>query len=127
MKKIIKPLTWLIIILYLCLSPLDKMPEKPLINLPHFDKIVHFGMYFIWVLFLMPFFKMQFTKQISAILCLTLVLILGGSVEILQNLLQWGRSGNWADIFANLLGGLSGLFFYHYINRKHNKLSQIFK
>ena len=78
-----KPAVWLIIICYLSLMPGNGLPKVPLINIPHFDKIVHLGFYFILTLLMIkPFSKISafpylFSMLISA--------VISGIIEILQD------------------------------------------
>ena len=45
-------LLWTIIIFVLCVMPSDDLPN-PRFDIPHIDKVVHFGMYFVSSLLMM--------------------------------------------------------------------------
>ena len=42
---------WAGVIFFLCAIPSDSIPD-PKLNIPHLDKVVHFGMFFIMSIFL---------------------------------------------------------------------------
>ena len=42
---------WAGVIFFLCAIPSDSIPD-PQLNIPHLDKVVHFGMFFIMSIFL---------------------------------------------------------------------------
>ena len=67
------------------------------------DKALHFVAYFglAWLA------TLAWGRRIAPLLILAVVLALGGILEILQG--QTGRDGEWADIVANTLGGLTGM------------------
>ena len=108
-----KPALWLIIICYLSLMPGDGLPRVPLFNIPHFDKLVHFGFYFIFTLLLIrPFSGIsRFSFMISAMLAATV----SGVIEILQFQIAIHRHGDLFDFLANLAGVLTALLFFRII------------
>jgi hypothetical protein len=52
-----KPLLWLAIICYALFIPAGDLPIKPFLKIPHFDKMVHFGLFFVFCLFTVTTFK----------------------------------------------------------------------
>jgi VanZ family protein len=66
------------------------------------DKALHFTAYFglAWLA------TLAWGRRIHALLILAVVLALGGALEILQAMV--GRDGEWGDMLANALGGLTG-------------------
>ena len=127
MKKFIKPLIWFITIIYLSLLPKADMPDKPLFTIPHFDKLVHFGMYFIWVLLIIPLFSSRRSSQFLYLTTIGSVILIGGSMEIFQELMQCGRSADITDMYANLIGGISALLMSPYLfqNRLLKKIFSV--
>lgn len=68
------------------------------------DKIVHVLLFF----FLAFFYDGAFEQKISS---KTIVLIIIGlCIEVLQEKLNWGRSFEWNDLLADVLGALSYFF-----------------
>jgi len=88
------------------LTPLDG------IHLPSFrmaDKIVHFFLYFFFVIFwlkALSYFSYHF-------LSLVIIAILWGIIiEFIQGNFIPGRSGDVFDALANSIGAISGIMFY---------------
>jgi VanZ family protein len=106
----VKPIVWLAIIAVLCFMPAEDIPQTPLFRIPHFDKLVHFGMYFILVVLLS-----RPVKTVRLPVCLTTLLIsvfIGGLIEVLQVAITSTRSANWGDFFADFAGAIIGLLVY---------------
>lgn len=115
---------WSIFIFFTCSLPAREIPGTFIINIPHPDKVVHFFLYFLLVIFVMisvvkrkgnnvlPFLYFFF-----AFLAATLYGIL---IEILQNYMFNSRNADLYDIIANCAGSFTGLlsFRYYYILRK---------
>jgi VanZ family protein len=107
----IKPLIWLAFIGVLCLIPLEDLPNISIVNHIYFDKVVHFGMYFILaVLLAKPVNKLHL--PLWPVILLTTVLI-GGMIELLQFAITNYRSASWFDFFADLAGATAGLLSFN--------------
>jgi VanZ family protein len=91
--------------------------EGPGIEIPYFDKLVHAGFYFVAsFLFLLLVEKTslnKLSKNIKVFTAIVLHLVLGGMIEYLQHFYVSGRSGEIADIIANLLGVLAAIIIYY--------------
>jgi VanZ family protein len=106
----IKPFIWLVIIAVLCLMPGNDLPRIPLSNLPQFDKLVHFMMYFILALLLVkPLRRLQLPVWV---IVLVISVLIGGLIEILQYAITNLRSASWFDFFADIAGTITGLLTY---------------
>lgn len=117
-----KPLLWLAIICYALFIPAKDLPVKPFLNIPHFDKMVHFTLFFIFcVLLLKPFKRLQLKYYILSPL---ISLILGALLEFSQHSLSKTRSSDIHDFIANTAGIISAVVFYYLFvsNRKWEKL-----
>jgi len=107
LKQFWKPLLWTIIILILCLMPKSVEPQPSwLTQIPHFDKIVHFGLYTI-LGFLFYLSKHQYSKVTYLLLVLFYAIIIGGLIEIIQPFV--GRSKEFNDLLADIIGSLCGI------------------
>ncbi len=119
MKYLIRNIIWCIIILVLCAIPGDTIPSTS-INVPYFDKIVHFGMFFMMGVFLCAELRYQtslsYTK--TTILTVILVAIYGGIIEVLQHYIFIKRSGDYYDLIADILGGLVATFIFPWLKKK---------
>jgi VanZ family protein len=97
-----------------CLMPESKMPSMSFFSrIPHFDKITHFGLYFIFALFLMSGFSRQYertsTKAYTA--SFLLAFVFGCMIEFIQE--KVGRSYDIYDMIANTVGIVVSLFLFN--------------
>jgi VanZ family protein len=113
LKLFIKPLIWLILICYGLFVPASGLPVKPLLNIPYFDKLVHFGLFFVFCLFLfVPFKRLKKNHLIHAPVT---ALLAAAFLESVQQLISSTRSSDFYDFLANSLGIAASLFFYHFL------------
>ncbi len=114
MKRIIRNIIWIIIIFILCSIPGNKIPSTSFLSIPHFDKIVHFGLFFILAIFTISVLKRQTTWSNLAINITTLFLVAfyGGLIELLQQNYFVSRSGDFIDFIADFLGGIVAISIY---------------
>ena len=106
-----QPLIWTILILVLCLMPKSAEPPPFWLSLiPHFDKIVHFGLYAV-----LGFLWYQSNKQKHSPLFFVLVFFycftLGGAIELIQPYV--GRTKELMDLIADILGGIMGIACFY--------------
>ena len=110
-----------LLILYLSLKNADDLNKVQFLNIPHFDKIAHFCMYFT----LMSIFILETRKSKvmnSSVLLLALFpLFYGIILEILQATLTTTRSGNVFDVIFNTLGILFSLIVWLLIKKTYNE------
>jgi VanZ family protein len=106
----VKPIIWLCIIFALCLMPVEDLPGKSLGRIPHFDKLVHFGMYFI--LAVLIFRPLKSLKLRVWPVTLLISLLIGGMIEILQFAITNYRSASWGDFSSDFAGAVVGLLVY---------------
>ncbi|MGE4586547.1 MAG: hypothetical protein AB7D05_04320, partial [Mangrovibacterium sp.] len=80
-------LLWLLFITLLCLLPQQELPQVE--GIPHLDKLVHFGLYFIFSLFtLITVSDPGMKKQTAYLLA---VFLFSLAIECLQAILPFGR------------------------------------
>ena len=115
------PISLAIIVLVIYLS-FFKPPsiDTEIVKIPHIDKIMHMGMYFVmsgmlWVEFLRnhrnnrrPMYK----AWIGALVC---PILFSGAVELFQECLTDYRGGDWLDFAANTTGALLATILIRYI------------
>ncbi|MEG1736875.1 MAG: VanZ family protein [Odoribacter sp.] len=108
---------WAVIIFLLCTMPQEDIPN-PHLNIPHLDKIVHLGMFFIMALLLKHLLKIKTNLSIKNIFVITLLgtCIYGGIIELLQHYF-FNRGGDLLDLTADLFGGIFGYLAYSPIKR----------
>jgi len=117
-----KPLLWLAIIIYALFIPAKDLPIKPFLNIPHFDKMVHFSLFFVFcILLLKPLKKLQLKYYIIAPV---FSIILSGLLEFSQHPLSHTRTSDYHDFIANSTGVIAATVFYYLFvsNRKWEKL-----
>lgn len=109
----IKPIIWLALICYGLFLPSGHLPVKPFMKIPHFDKLVHFVLFFILCLLLFrPFKKLRLKYYIWAPVT---AVFLGALLESLQRTLTVSRSSNFADFLANAAGVVVSIFFFRFL------------
>ncbi len=107
-----KPVLWLAIICYGLFIPASQLPTKPFLNIPHFDKIVHFSLFFgLNILLLKPFKKLNFKYYLWASL---ISVSLGLLLEYSQHFISTSRSSNLYDFLANAAGIIAATVFYYF-------------
>lgn len=112
LKLFIKPIIWLVIICYGLFIPASELPTKAFINIPHFDKIVHFGLFFVFCLLLFrPFRRLKVNPYIFAP---AVSIVLSALLEIIQHVISSTRSSNLYDFLANTAGIVVSAFFFHF-------------
>lgn len=115
LKKNIFSILTALVILYLSLASSQSFDKVPYFNIPYFDKIVHFGMYFG----LMSVIIFENRKSIKSSRQLFLIAIIpflyGVSMEILQLTLTLSRSGSIYDAVADLAGIITSLLLWLWV------------
>jgi len=93
--------------------PQPELDEKPSFIIPHFDKIAHFGMYFIFTLVMvLDISKYQnFSRKKVFLYSSVISFTIGGLIELGQSCLTADRSGNILDLLADTLGIFAALLF----------------
>ncbi|MDE5423232.1 VanZ family protein [Ancylomarina sp. DW003] len=120
----LRNIIWAIIIFVLCSVPGDSLPETSMIVIPYFDKMVHFGLFFIMGIFLIAELRYQ-TKlsRISiAIITFAVVATYGGVIEILQEHYFTNRSGDFLDLCADVAGGITSIFMFPFLKKQKDLL-----
>ena len=101
-------LIWTAIVTYFCLIDAEQIPKitKGFDKLGHFS--FHFGMVFLWFLFLNFQSKKSLLKK-NLINAFLISLSFGILIEICQALFTTTRSADVIDVFANTVGGISAI------------------
>lgn len=122
--SLLKTSLWVIIIFILCSIPGNKIPSNPLVNIPHFDKIVHFGIFFILGIFVMSSLNIpkRTNKMRISLICMLIVFLYGGLIEVLQAYFFVNRSGDFYDLIADILGGLFAVLSFYYLKKQKDFL-----
>jgi len=105
---------WAIIMAVGLFTPGDKLPDRKLLHIENFDKILHLLIFgFLEFLLLLEMYLNHRTWSRKAIL-LTIFVALGYGVitEIIQYLFISERKGSFFDLFADLTGIMLALGFF---------------
>ena len=105
-----KPVVWLGVINTLCLMPPQDLPVKEFYAIPHFDKVVHFGMYFVLALLLIHPLQRRALKVALGVFLISF--LVGGAIEILQFAMAMQRTASWGDFLADMAGATAGWLLY---------------
>jgi VanZ family protein len=104
---------WFVVSIILLTLPANDLPHSRLFDLPDFDKLVHFGMFFLLtVLFSYPFSKslaehVTISAIFNKIACS--VILYGIIMEFVQKYFTVGRTFDITDILFDALGTGIGL------------------
>lgn len=115
LKKNILSILVAFIILYLSLANAKTFNNVPFINIPHFDKVVHFCMFFglTAVLF---FENRKSLKSTGRLLLVAFISFMYGVLmEVLQTTLTLTRTGDVFDALADLTGVITLLLLWIWI------------
>lgn len=118
-----KTIIWAIIIFIISSFPGNKVDRVPFLDIPHIDKVIHLGMYFILSFsFLFEINNNSFYQTLRLkllIIVLVLSISYGFTLEILQSLLFTERSGDFYDFLANSLGCIMAYFFFKFLASRY--------
>ena len=113
---------WAMVIFWVISLPPSSIPRTPLLQIPHFDKLVHFGIFAILGVFLSyGFFKQsgKFASRNLYTFSLIIGVIYGGATELYQLHYVEGRSGELLDFLANVAGCISGLIAFYIVQNRY--------
>jgi len=104
---------WALFIFIMCSAKLDSVDDSPMF-FEGFDKLTHTGLFFtLIVLFCNGIIRQQKIRSFSykQVLVVTAASVFfGGLIEILQRTVFTWRSGDWNDMFCDMLGICMGIF-----------------
>jgi len=90
----------------------EELNKIPLINIPHIDKIGHFGMYFILMSLIIFETRRAFIRKPSLLLLSLYPFSYGILLEILQSATTNSRYGSFYDAIFNTLGILMSVLLW---------------
>ncbi|MBW6479574.1 MAG: VanZ family protein [Bacteroidales bacterium] len=127
-RHLLPAIVWTIVIFFIIAIPGSSIPESPLFLIPHFDKIVHTGIFLLLGIFsAYGFFKQgnkKFIKRNAYTLAVVFCVLYGGLTEVIQHFYIAERTGELADIIANTTGSATGVLLFYFL-RKTNRLQKI--
>ena len=119
-RKSYFPVTWVILLHVLLLFPDRDFTERKLIFIPHLDKVVHFGLYFIltgsWMIFLnLRGDYIPQKKRNRDFLIILLAVLDGLLIEFLQMSKWIQRDFDWYDVLFDGIGAVAGIIVASYL------------
>lgn len=125
-KRHINSILWAIIVLMLCGAPSSEFPSMGFLNIPHLDKVVHFGLYVVFTLLLISENNVLrqrggLTKK-SLLIGFTFAVAYGGIIELMQMLVFTSRGADFFDFLANIIGSTSAILSYKLLNKLSRRL-----
>lgn len=115
---------WSIFVIVMLLLPNGYLASESerFIKIPHFDKIVHCGLFGVYCFFAYMFVKARVNwgeKKLN-LFCLTITTLYGLLGEVLQLLTHGylGRTFTWIDLIADFVGAVLGLIIIALVKKK---------
>ena len=102
----ILPWFWLIFISIMVLLPANKVTN--IVMFDHFDKIIHFLVFFISIMLFSFRYKYTELHKFRLLSTSLFLIVYAVCLEYLQGAFSIGRSFEWADIISNSMGVLVG-------------------
>jgi len=122
LKRIVPAVLWLLVILWVTLTPGEELPKTP--DIIGFDKLIHLGIFLVLTFLWNRVGNEKGTKTKKQIF-ITNYLVFGILFAILVEYLQQyipGRSYDYGDMIANITGGTIGTICFYILRRKKSSL-----
>lgn len=117
-KKYPFSLAIILLVIYLSFFKPPSLPDTDW-KIPHLDKVIHMGMYFVmsgmlwWEFFRSHKNGLSMSRAwVGAFVC---PVIFSGCVEVLQEYCTTYRGGDWLDFLANTAGALLASLIFVYL------------
>ncbi|MBQ4914002.1 VanZ family protein [Maribacter sp. MMG018] len=111
-------ISWIVLVTFSSLFSFSEVDTGG-IDIPHFDKIVHFAFYFgmvvLGVLASREQLKQRFVLKKALLGVLVFAVLYGMIIEVLQYSITVDREGDILDVFANTFGALVGMFLVRWL------------
>lgn len=116
----VKAIVWAVLIFIGSALSGDTLNGVKLINIPGFDKVVHFTWYFFLFLFTAAgvYKWKEGLKPKNLVIILLACVIYGGLLEFLQGNVFIKRSEDVYDFIANSTGAITGSFLFSYLYKR---------
>jgi len=119
-KKNILSFLVALIIMFLSLAGSDNFDGVPFFNIPYFDKIAHFGMYFGFMSVLLFENRKQITGNRQILMLSVIPFFYGIMMEMFQIIFTVSRSGSVYDVLFNSTGILVSALLWIWIKPFNN-------
>jgi len=119
LKNNIYTITVSLIILYLSLATPQTFVKSGFFEIPHLDKFVHFGLYFILMATLILEHRRSLTDTRKLLLVALIPFFFGIIVEFMQSEFTRNRKGEILDMIADTAGVSAALFLWLFFRPYH--------
>ncbi|MGB3152783.1 MAG: VanZ family protein [Maribacter sp.] len=106
--------SWLVFVTFASLFSFELEEEDSLIDIPNFDKVVHFTFYFVMVISgiwaIREYAKKPVKLSKVMIYMVLFAVVYGIIIEVVQHTATENREGDIFDALANTLGALVGMY-----------------
>ena len=118
----IPALLWAILIYVLLTLPGKDFADSSLEKIPHFDKVVHMGLFGAQVFWLcLPLARRRAPNSVILIWLTIAAIVFGILMEYVQKYFTTDRSFDWTDMVADGVGAILGYFCMRFIFRQYQK------
>ncbi|TAE41162.1 MAG: VanZ family protein [Sphingobacteriales bacterium] len=122
LKSQLPSILWALLVFTLCNMPINNMGNT-FSYFEGFDKLVHLGFFFVLAV-LIFWGRINSLKNYHLISDLTIAVLVtfcfGSGIELLQWKVFTYRSGDWWDLFADMLGVAMAIFAYILLHKKQD-------
>jgi VanZ family protein len=115
LKKNLLSLLVALVIMYLSLTNTEKFQKITILKIPNLDKIVHFGMYFVFMSAIIFVNRKYLENKRHLFLIALIPFFYGILMEILQATLTNSRTGSFFDVVFNSAGIMFSAFLWLWI------------
>lgn len=113
--KLIACTIWTIFVITSSLLSSSTIDKISFINIPHFDKIIHFiwyfGLYMLWYSYFITH-KHRFISFSFRIILVSLIIFFGITIEFLQLFFTQDRKFEFLDVIFNTSGAIISMLFF---------------
>lgn len=115
-------IAWGVLILILLGLPSNDFPDTSFLNIPHKDKIIHFGLFLIFVFLLSRGFALQYSfalfNKYPLVMAFTIGILYGGITELLQESVFISRGSDLFDFLSDVAGCFFGFVLFLFFKEK---------
>jgi VanZ family protein len=121
LKNNIYTITVSLVILYLSLATPPTVVKSGFFDIPHLDKFVHFGLYFVLMSVLIIEHRHSITDTRKLLLIALIPFVFGIIVEFMQSEFTKNRKGEVLDMIADSAGVTLSLFLWIFFRPYYHK------
>lgn len=125
LKKNIYTITVSLIILYLSLATPKSIIRTGVFDIPHLDKLAHFGLYFLLMFTMILEHRKSLTDTRKLLLISLIPLFFGITIEFIQSFFTRNRTGEVLDAIADAGGIAAAVLLWIFFRPYHHPEEEI--